>query len=171
MIPGFDVPCRQIMRQSKSKGDKPVENGDNNLRLLSESDTKESPVPVTPTQEPISPRAYKRRWVMLALFCVYSFSSAFQWIHLNIIANVIGKFYNESLPESEYQRNTAIDWLSMVYMLAYIPLIFPATWILDKRGLRLCCILGAALNAAGAWLKCASISPDRCLSSFLLFSF
>lgn len=98
---------------------------------------------------------------MLSLFCVYSFSSAFQWIHLNIIANVIGKFYNESLPESEYQRNTAIDWLSMVYMLAYIPLIFPATWILDKRGLRLCCIIGSALNAAGAWLKCASIAPGR----------
>ncbi|RUS89594.1 hypothetical protein EGW08_002612 [Elysia chlorotica] len=139
-----------------SKGEKKsVENGENNLRLLSESDS------TAPKRESSTPHVYWRRWLMLSLFCVLSFSNAFQWIHLNIIANVIGKFYNESLPHSDYERNTAIDMLSMVYMLAYIPLIFPATWLLDKRGLRLCCIVGAALNAAGAWLKCASISPDR----------
>ena len=42
-----------------------------------------------------------------------------------------------------------------------IPLIFPVTWLLDKRGLRTVCIVGSLLNAVGAWLKCASVSPDR----------
>ncbi|CAG5124120.1 unnamed protein product, partial [Candidula unifasciata] len=108
-----------------------------------------------------STRLYFRRWPMLLLFCLYSFSNAFQWIHLNIIADVILKYYNESLPAEEYQRNTAVDWLSIVYMLAYIPLILPATWLLDKKGLRLCCVVGSLLNALGAWLKCASVSPNR----------
>ncbi|XP_059143439.1 heme transporter FLVCR2-like isoform X2 [Physella acuta] len=108
-----------------------------------------------------TPQVYWQRWVMLCLFCLYSFSNAFQWIHLNIITNVLAGFYNESLPANEYQRNTAIDWLSMIYMLAYIILILPATWILDKKGLRLSCILGSLLNALGAWLKCASVSSDR----------
>ncbi|CAG5116672.1 unnamed protein product [Candidula unifasciata] len=107
------------------------------------------------------PRLYRKRWLMLSLFSLYSFSNAFQWIHLNIIADVIGNYYNESLPHDVFQRNTAIDWLSMVYMLVYIPFIIPATWLLDKKGLRVCCILGSFLNAAGAWLKCASVSPDR----------
>ena len=49
----------------------------------------------------------------------------------------------------------------MVYMLAYVPLIFPVTWLLDRKGLRVVGILGATLNAVGAWLKCASVTPDR----------
>lgn len=49
----------------------------------------------------------------------------------------------------------------MVYMLAYIPLIFPATWLLDRKGLRLVAILGSLLNAVGAWIKCVAIHPSR----------
>ena len=107
------------------------------------------------------PKEYTRRWFILGLFVLYSFSNAYQWIHLNIIANIVMKFYNESLPESSFQQETAVDWLSMIYMLSYIPLIFPATWLLDKKGLRVCVICGACLNALGAWLKCVTISPDK----------
>lgn len=101
----------------------------------------------------IIPRVYKRRWLILLIFCLYSLSNAYQWIHLNIISNIIESYFNSSLPEDYYQRRVAIDWLSMLYMLAYIPLIFPATWLLDKKGLRLCGLCGAFLNALGAWVK------------------
>ena len=109
----------------------------------------------------MAPKEYTRRWFMLLLFVAYSFSNAYQWIHLNIIGNVIMKYYNESLPEDSFQQESAIDWLSMIYMLVYIPLIFPATWLLDKKGLRLNLICGAFLNALGAWIKCACLSTDR----------
>ena len=59
-----------------------------------------------------------------------------------------------------FQRKNAIDWLSMVFMLAYVPLIFPATWLLDKKGLRVCMVAGCLLNAAAAWIKCASVRQD-----------
>ncbi|CAC5391656.1 FLVCR [Mytilus coruscus] len=49
----------------------------------------------------------------------------------------------------------------MVYMLAYIPLIFPSTWLLDKKGLRVVIICGSFLNAVGAWIKVACVNPDR----------
>ncbi|KAJ8314731.1 hypothetical protein KUTeg_006881 [Tegillarca granosa] len=131
--------------------------------------TQKKPILVdTPTSDAPSkdvdlnqPRVFKRRWIMMFLFVFYSLSNAYQWIHLNIIANVIIRYYNESLPENEFQRNTTVDWLSMIYMLAYIPLIFPATWLLDKKGLRIVAICGSFLNALGAWLKVACISPDR----------
>ncbi|KAL8560224.1 hypothetical protein ACOMHN_021718 [Nucella lapillus] len=100
---------------------------------------------------------YGKRWLMLLIFCAFSFSNAFQWIHLNIISNVLERFYNSSLPADEYQRSNAIDWLSMVFMLAYIPLIFPATWLLDKKGLKVCMVAGCFLNALAAWIKCASV--------------
>ncbi|XP_045196562.2 feline leukemia virus subgroup C receptor-related protein 2-like isoform X2 [Mercenaria mercenaria] len=128
--------------------------------------------PVTPTDSiatntgtmdemNMAPKVYTRRWFMLLLFVAYSFSNAYQWIHLNIIGNVIMKYYNESLPEDSFQQESAIDWLSMIYMLVYIPLIFPATWLLNKKGLRLNLICGAFLNALGAWIKCACLAPDR----------
>ena len=123
--------------------------------------------PILPTTEKDpsdldqQPRVYKRRWMIVFLFAFYSLSNAYQWIHLNIIGDVILKYYNASMPEDQFQRETTLDWLSMVYMLAYIPLIFPATWLLNKKGLRVVAICGCFLNALGAWLKVACVSPDR----------
>ncbi|XP_010811872.1 choline/ethanolamine transporter FLVCR1 isoform X1 [Bos taurus] len=90
-----------------------------------------------------------RRFVVLLIFSAYSLVNAFQWIQYSIISNVFEGFYNVS--------SLHIDWLSMVYMLAYVPLIFPATWLLDTRGLRLTALLGSGLNCLGAWIKCGSV--------------
>ncbi|KAM9703214.1 choline/ethanolamine transporter FLVCR1 [Menidia menidia] len=98
-------------------------------------------------------RLYARRFVVLAAFSLSSLVNAFQWIHYSIIAHVFTRYYGVA--------NERVDWLSVVYMLAYVPLIFPATWLLDRRGLRVTALLGAGLNCAGAWLKCASVAPAR----------
>ncbi|XP_006834256.1 PREDICTED: feline leukemia virus subgroup C receptor-related protein 1 [Chrysochloris asiatica] len=90
-----------------------------------------------------------RRFVVLLIFSLYSLVNAFQWIQYSIITNVFEDFYGVS--------SLHIDWLSMVYMLAYVPLIFPATWLLDTRGLRLTALLGSGLNSLGAWVKCGSV--------------
>ncbi|KAL0608663.1 Feline leukemia virus subgroup C receptor-related protein 1 [Plecturocebus cupreus] len=90
-----------------------------------------------------------RRFVVLLIFSLYSLVNAFQWIQYSIISNVFQRFYGVTLLH--------IDWLSMVYMLAYVPLIFPATWLLDTRGLRLTALLGSGLNCLGAWIKCGSV--------------
>ncbi|KAF4519952.1 hypothetical protein B566_EDAN012236 [Ephemera danica] len=70
-------------------------------------------------------KSYRRRWLVLALFVLYSASNAMQWIQYSIIADVIAKYYGVSY--------LAIDWTSMIYMITYIPLIFPASWILNKK--------------------------------------
>lgn len=98
-------------------------------------------------------RLYLRRFAVLLIFSLYSLVNAFQWIQYSIITNVFTGYYGVT--------NDKVDWLSIVYMVAYVPLIFPATWLLDRKGLRLTALLGAGLNCAGAWLKCASVSPDR----------
>ncbi|CAG2192815.1 FLVCR [Mytilus edulis] len=113
------------------------------------------------TEDNILPQVYKRRWIILFLFSFVSLTNSFQWLHLNIIGDVLLNYYNASLPEDKFQQETALDWLSMVYMLAYIPLIFPVTWLLDKKGLRVVIICGSFLNAVGAWIKVACVSPDR----------
>lgn len=70
-------------------------------------------------------KLYKRRWTMLTLFVLCSMANAVQWIQYSIISNVIAKFYGVSSFE--------VNLTSIVYMVTYIPLIFPASWILDKK--------------------------------------
>ncbi|XP_036689268.1 feline leukemia virus subgroup C receptor-related protein 1 isoform X1 [Balaenoptera musculus] len=116
-------------------------------RLLPKDPSEETPA----VEGTLVPRRAlsARRFLVLLIFSLYSLVNAFQWIQYSIISNVFESFYNVS--------SLHIDWLSMVYMLAYVPLIFPATWLLDTRGLRLTALLGSGLNCLGAWIKCGSV--------------
>lgn len=105
------------------------------------------------------PRLSKRRIVVLAVFSCYSLVNAFQWIQYSILTSVFTGYYNVTYSE--------IDWLSMSYMVTYVPLIFPATWFLDTSGLRLTALLGSGLNCLGAWIKCASVQPNLYLVTLL----
>ncbi|XP_042300829.1 feline leukemia virus subgroup C receptor-related protein 1 isoform X2 [Sceloporus undulatus] len=100
----------------------------------------------------LTPRLSKRRLVVLAIFSLYSLVNAFQWIQYSILTSIFTQYYNVS--------SSQIDWLSVAYMVAYIPLIFPATWLLDIRGLRLTALLGSGLNCLGAWIKCTSVQRN-----------
>lgn len=93
----------------------------------------------------------KRRWVVVLLFSGYSMCNAFQWIQYGSINNIFMKFYGVSA--------FAIDWLSMCYMLTYIPLLLPVAWLLEKFGLRTIALTGSALNCLGAWVKLGSLKP------------
>ena len=148
-----------MSKLTEKKSGRPESVGD---QLLPPGSPTEPQPPVVAIEDSnLEPKEYGRRWFMLLLFVTYSFSNAYQWIHLNIIANVIIRYYNESLPSDTFQQESAVDWLSMIYMLCYIPLIFPASWLLERKGLRITLICGAFLNALGAWIKCACVSPDR----------
>ena len=68
---------------------------------------------------------YSVRWMMLAMFVFYSASNAFQWTQLVIITSILEKYYGVT--------TLAVYWTSMIYMVLYIPLIFPASWLLDKK--------------------------------------
>ncbi|KAL8185379.1 UNVERIFIED_CONTAM: Feline leukemia virus subgroup C cellular receptor [Gekko kuhli] len=109
-------------------------------------------VMLSPTELKVMPRLSKRRLVVLAVFSLYSLVNAFQWIQYSILSSVFTIYYGVSTVQ--------IDWLSMVYMVVYVPLILPATWLLDTRGLRVTALLGSGLNGLGAWLKCASVQRN-----------
>ncbi len=97
-------------------------------------------------------KVYLRRWFMLFLFSAVSASNAFMWLQYGIISNIFMRFYSiDSL---------AIDWLSMIYLLTYIPLILPVLWLLDNRGIRDVVLVGSAFNCIGAWIKIGSASPN-----------
>uniref|UniRef100_UPI0035900140 heme transporter FLVCR2-like isoform X2 n=1 Tax=Myxine glutinosa TaxID=7769 RepID=UPI0035900140 len=97
-------------------------------------------------------RVYRRRWGILALFCLHSMSSSFQWIEFSILNDVFTRFY--------HVQTSDIDWLSMTYMFTYLLLILPVTWILSHRGLRFMALVANILNCLGAWVKALGVRPD-----------
>ena len=72
---------------------------------------------------------------MMLIFATFSLTSAFQWIEFVIVPGVFQEFFGVSL--------NALNWTSMIYMAAFIPLVFPATWLIDNTGLKNICLIGS----------------------------
>ncbi|XP_076659654.1 choline/ethanolamine transporter flvcr2a isoform X2 [Halictus rubicundus] len=107
----------------------------------------------------VETKVYKRRWLILMIFVLYSASNAMQWIQYSIIANIVMNYYKVS--------SFSVDMTSMIFMITYIPFIFPASYLLDKFGLRFAALFGAILNALGAWVKVFSVNQDLYWLTFL----
>ncbi|XP_065350394.1 heme transporter FLVCR1-like isoform X2 [Cloeon dipterum] len=97
-------------------------------------------------------RVYKRRWLVLALYLGYVVISAFQWIQYAIITDVIETYYD--VP------SIAVNWTSMIFMLAFVVTIFPATWFYNKVGLRVALLMAMGGTCVGTWIKVFSVRPD-----------
>ncbi|KAJ2940730.1 hypothetical protein O0L34_g14841 [Tuta absoluta] len=74
--------------------------------------------------EPKVYKVYKYRFVILSFFVLYSASNSLQWTQYTIISDIVKKYYGV--------KETFVTWTSLVYMVFYIPLIFPASFLLDK---------------------------------------
>lgn len=127
-------------------------------RALAETQRDDDPRLGGHEQQPPT-RLYRRRWVIVLLFSSYSLCNSYQWIQYGIINNIFMKFYGVD--------TFTIDWMSMIYMLTYIPFIFPVTWLLDKKGLRVIALVATALNCLGTWIKVASVRQDLFPVTFL----
>ncbi|XP_074111577.1 choline/ethanolamine transporter flvcr2a isoform X1 [Cotesia typhae] len=113
---------------------------------------------IQPT-ETVETKIYRRRWFMLAIFVIYSASNAMQWIQYSIITDIVMKYYKVDA--------FLVDMTSMIYMITYIPFIFPASYILDKYGLRYAALAGGLGTALGSWVKVFSVEQDQFLIAFI----
>lgn len=97
-------------------------------------------------------RPTNKRYLILLLFASSSLVNAFQWIYLSSITNLVTNFYQVT--------NVSVNWTSMVYMVTYIPLVVPATWLFEKIGMRKSVLLGSLGTSLGSILKCFSCKRD-----------
>ena len=86
------------------------------------------------------------RWMMLSIFAIMNLLSGLSWIVFAPLFQLLQKLYGVDL--------ITINYLTFSYMLWYIPMNFPSTYVLDKYGLRTGVIVGFTLQVCGFWLRC-----------------
>jgi MFS family permease len=90
-------------------------------------------------------KVYGYRWVMLAVFMFAIAINQLLWITFASITGDAAKFYQVS--------DLSIGLLSMSFMIVYIVVSIPASWIIDTYGLRVAVGIGAGLMAVFGLLR------------------
>jgi cyanate permease len=84
------------------------------------------------------PKVYGYRWIMLLVFMVVVIINQFLWITFAPITADAARFYGVS--------DLSIGLLSMSFMLVYIVVSIPASWVIDKYGIRIAVGIGAVFT-------------------------
>jgi MFS family permease len=80
---------------------------------------------------------YGYRWVVLAVFMLVNLTMQMLWIAYAPITSMASDYYGVS--------ELWIGLLAMSFMIAFIPLSLPASWLIDTRGFRTAVGLGVVL--------------------------
>lgn len=139
--------------------------------------------------EQLKLKVYKRRWLILLVYIIYTVGCTCQWIEYSIIANIVTRYYYNYFNYSEHTTffftltitafflctifryygvsSLMVDWTSMSYMAFYAIFAFPASYMTSKCGLRWTAIISSSLSCLGTWTKMFSIQPDRFYVAFI----
>ena len=82
-------------------------------------------------------RTYGYRWVVLAVFMFINLTIQMLWIGYAPITGPAASFYGVT--------DLQIGLLAMSFMIAFIPLSIPVSWVIDTYGFRLAVSIGAVL--------------------------
>lgn len=83
-------------------------------------------------------KVYGYRWVVLAVYGLITMVNQIQWLTFAPISSAARTYYGVS--------QLRIDFLSMVYMIVFIVLCVPASYVIDTYGLKIGLGIGAALT-------------------------
>ncbi len=82
-------------------------------------------------------QVYRYRWVVLAVFMFINLMIQVLWISYAPITGPAASYYGVS--------DLQIGFLAMSFMIAFIPLSLPVSWVIDTYGFRLAVSIGAVL--------------------------
>ncbi len=99
-------------------------------------------------------KVYGYRWIMLSVFMVVVLTNQLMWITFAPITGDAAAFYGVS--------DFSIGFLSMCFMVVYVVISIPASWVIDKFGIRVAVGTGA-LFTGGFGLMRGLVPPDYTL--------
>ncbi len=95
-------------------------------------------------------KVYGYRWVMLVVFMFIAAMNQLLWITFASITGDAARYYRVS--------DLRIAILSLSFMLVYVVVSIPASWVIDTYGIRVAVGIGAALTGLfgllrGVWVR------------------
>lgn len=82
-------------------------------------------------------RLYPYRWVVLGAFMLINLTIQMLWITFAPITGPAAQYYGVG--------DLQIGFFSMVFMIAFVPLSIPVSWVIDTYGFRIAVSIGAVL--------------------------
>lgn len=90
-------------------------------------------------------KLYPYRWVVLAVFMFINLTIQMLWIAYAPITGPAASFYGVT--------DLQIGFLAMTFMIAFIPLSIPVSWVIDTYGFKLAVSIGAVLMGVFGLLR------------------
>ena len=90
---------------------------------------------------------YGYRWFILAAFMLAIAFNQLLWITFAPITSSAATYYGVS--------DLSIGLLSMSFMIAYLVVSIPASWVIDTYGFRVAVGIGAGLTGVFGLMRCA----------------
>ena len=90
-------------------------------------------------------KIYKYRWVVLSTFMFINLTIQVLWITFAPITSLAAEFYGVS--------DLRIGFLSMLFMIMFIPFSIPVSWVIDTYGFRVAVSSGAVLMGVFGLLR------------------
>lgn len=90
-------------------------------------------------------KVYAFRWIILSLYIIITIIIEIQWLTFASISTIAQEYYQASA--------LRIDFLSMIYMIVFIVMSIPASYIIDTYGLKKGLVIGALLTGIFGGLK------------------
>ena len=90
-------------------------------------------------------KLYGYRWVVLGVFMFINLTIQILWVTYTAITGPAAEFYGVT--------DLQIGFLAMTFMIAFIPLSLPVSWVIDTYGFRLAVSIGAVMMGAFGILR------------------
>ena len=90
-------------------------------------------------------KLYGYRWVVLGVFMFINLTIQMLWITFAPITGIAANYYGVT--------DLQIGFLAMTFMIAFIPLSIPVSWVIDTYGFRIAVGIGAALMGVFGLLR------------------
>ena len=97
-----------------------------------------------------TPKVYPYRWVILLVFMLINVVVQIQWLAHAAVARPAEVFYEGQFDPSSFFN---IDFLAMIYMLVFILMSFPASYVIDTYGIRVGISIGTVLAGVAGLMK------------------
>ncbi|KAL1920016.1 uncharacterized protein VTP21DRAFT_1162 [Calcarisporiella thermophila] len=145
--PSADAPSHIPMSAHNSA---PADGRDNGAGVH----VKESMEKLAEVQDTTHYRVYPIRFFGLALIFLLNLSNNMNWVTFSSVPLTTKAYYGAD--------DTMLTIFAMVYMIVFIFIAWPSAYIFRRFGIKYGLIIGAVLNAVGAWIRYfGSFSGDR----------